>query len=148
MEVYEHLHRHFGIKTKKDMAEAIGQTLPAMYAAFGGKEGYLTDNLFRRISWAWKDVFNLDYLLTGEGDLLTGKETATVSSIEQQIAEPAPSYMPPWVSTFIDILSTQVKENEALNRQLRHSITQMEAEIIGLRTQLTALEKKLKNGEK
>lgn len=70
LEVYEHLRKNRGVHTKKDMAETIGVTLPALYSAFGGSDPYLTDNLFKKICYAFPGVFNLDYLLTGEGSLL------------------------------------------------------------------------------
>lgn len=76
LEVYEHLRNNRGVHTKKDMAEAVGITLPALYSAFGGSDLYLTDNLFRKICYAFPDTFNLDYLLTGEGELLMGQGSA------------------------------------------------------------------------
>lgn len=80
-EVYEYLRNHnTGIHTKKDMAKAIDQTQPAMYSAFGGKEDYLTDKLFRRISYIFP-FFNLEYLLNGTGELV--KETSTPNSQSQ-----------------------------------------------------------------
>ena len=73
-EVYEHLRQHFGVHTQIDFAKAVGLTRPAISSAMNGNEAYLTDNLFKRICAAYQGVFNLDYLLTGEGDLLTIEE--------------------------------------------------------------------------
>ena len=70
-EVYEHLRQHFGVHTQIDFAKALGLTRPAISAAMNGNEAYLTDNLFKRICAAYQGVFNLDYLLTGNGQLLT-----------------------------------------------------------------------------
>ena len=39
-----------------------------------GDEKYLTDSLFKNICEAYKGVFDLNYLLTGEGSLLTIEE--------------------------------------------------------------------------
>ena len=69
-EVYEHLRQHFGVHTQIDFAKALGLTRPAVSAAMNGNVAYLTDNLFKRICAAYQGVFNLDYLLTGEGELL------------------------------------------------------------------------------
>ena len=69
-EVYEHLRQHFGVHTQIDFAKALGLTRPAISSAMNGNEAYLTDNLFKRICAAYQGVFNLDYLLTGEGKLL------------------------------------------------------------------------------
>ena len=69
-QAYDYLRENFGVHTKKDLAVAIELTQPALYSAFGGNETYLTDNLFRRICYAFPKVFNIDYLLTGNGSLL------------------------------------------------------------------------------
>ena len=70
-EVYNHLRNHFGVHTQIDFAEAIRITRPALSSAMNGNEAYLTKNLFQKICAAYPGVFNLDYLLTGDGDLLT-----------------------------------------------------------------------------
>lgn len=73
-EVYDYLRKHFGIHTQIDFAKALGLTRPAVSSAMNGNEAYLTDNLFKRVCAAYQGVFNLDYLLTGEGSLLTIEE--------------------------------------------------------------------------
>ena len=82
LEVYEHLRKNRGVHTKKDMAETIGVTLPALYSAFGGSDPYLTDNLFKKICYAFPGVFNIDYLLTGEGSLLVDDSGAKVQDTD------------------------------------------------------------------
>lgn len=74
IEVYEHLRKYYGIHTKTGFAEAIHYGRTSMSAAMNGDEKYLTDSLFKNICEAYKGVFNLDYLLTGEGQLLTIEE--------------------------------------------------------------------------
>lgn len=64
------------------MAETIGVTLPALYSAFGGSDPYLTDNLFKKICYAFPGVFNIDYLLTGEGSLLVDESSAKVQDTD------------------------------------------------------------------
>ena len=70
IEVYEHLRRYFGIHTKTGFAEALHYGRTSLSAAMNGDISYLTDNLFKNICEAYPGVFNLDYLLTGEGKLL------------------------------------------------------------------------------
>ena len=69
-EVYEHLQEHHNIHKQSDFAKAIGLTISAMSAAMNGNERYLTDNLFKKICAKYQGVFNLDYLLAGNGELL------------------------------------------------------------------------------
>lgn len=74
-EVYEHLREHFSIHTKSGFAEAIHYGRTSLSAALNGNEAYLTDSLFKNICEAYPGTFNLDYLLTGVGELLEKKES-------------------------------------------------------------------------
>lgn len=83
-EVYNHLRSYFGIHTQIDFAEAIRITRPALSSAMNGNEAYLTKNLFQKICAAFPGVFDLDYLLTGKGLLLTVEEEVKSEEIEKQ----------------------------------------------------------------
>lgn len=76
MEVYEHLRQHFGIHTKTDLAKELKYGRTSFSAAINGKEKYLTDELFEAVCDRYEGVFNLNYLLTGNGNLLTVKKNA------------------------------------------------------------------------
>ena len=82
-EVYEHLHNHFGVHTKGDFAADVNYARAYISSAMNGNEKYLTDKLFTNICEAYPGKFNLEYLLTGEGCLLTPEEDALSSEIEQ-----------------------------------------------------------------
>jgi hypothetical protein len=69
-EVYEYVHNNCGVHTKTDFALSLQITRPALSSALNGKDSYLTKNLFQKICAAYPDLFNLDYLLTGNGSLL------------------------------------------------------------------------------
>ena len=69
-EIYEHLHNYMGIHTKGEFADRIGYARAYISSALNGNERYLTDKLFRSICEVFPGVFNIDYLLTGEGTLL------------------------------------------------------------------------------
>lgn len=127
-EVYEYARQRLVIHTKKDFAERIRLTLPAVYSAFGGNKRYLTDSFFKKVCEAFDGVFNLDYLLTGEGNLLTEAEECNNAAYEDWFESIAKEYeskhpsTPLWADTLISIMSSQIKENEALHRELRQSI--------------------------
>lgn len=69
-EVYEHLHNYFNIHTKGDFADSIKYARAYISSALNGNKKYLTDKLFTNICEAYPGVFDIDYLLTGEGSLL------------------------------------------------------------------------------
>ena len=85
VEVYEYLRSHYGVHTQVDFAAAVGASRAVVSSALNGNPQYLTDKMFQKICAAFPGVFNLDYLLTGEGELL--------ASSEQQPTQPtAPDY--------------------------------------------------------
>ena len=61
---------------------------PAFSYAINGNEAYLTKNLFQKVCAAFPGKFNLDYLLTGEGELLLPQDSPKVVPMPQQ---PAPA---------------------------------------------------------
>lgn len=110
-EVYEHLRQHFGIHTKSDFAKAIDYGRTSMSAALNGNEKYLTNNLFESICNTYKDVFNIDYLLNGNGELLTPMEESKVIDIEK--------------TSIIDLYATLIKEVEGLRMILKEELNEV-----------------------
>ena len=86
-EVFEHLRKFFGIHTQTDFAVALKYSRVYISSALNGNEKNLTDKLFENICEAYPGVFNLHYLLTGEGDLLTLDEEVHSNEFEKQITQ-------------------------------------------------------------
>ena len=84
IEVYEHLRRYFGIHTNSGFAESIHYGRTSLSAAMNGNEEYLTDNLFKTICETYDGIFNLDYLLNGNGQLLTLHKEVKSEEFEKQ----------------------------------------------------------------
>lgn len=139
IEVYEYLRKHYNVHTKTGFAEAVKYGRTSMSSAMNGNDLYLTDGLFRSICLAYPNVFNLDYLLTGEGSLLQSNKEAVLGRYPAppgMVSEDAPSEsLPLWADTLVRIMSKQISENEALHSELRRSI----AEVSDLKTQLSHL---------
>ena len=74
-----------------------------------GNDAYLTDNLFKRICAAYQGVFNLDYLLTGNGQLLTIQEEVKSEQIEKESNLQQPSS---YIDKLIASLEKQVKDKD------------------------------------
>ena len=71
-EVYEYLRNNGFVHTQKAFADALGKAEGTLSKAFKGDEKSLTDNLFVQVTLAFPNIFNINYLLTGEGTLLAG----------------------------------------------------------------------------
>lgn len=82
-EVYEYVRKHFPIHTQVDFAEKLKYHRTYISSAMHGNEKNLTDKLFRNICEAFPGVFNLDYLLTGEGSLLLNEKPQQTQKMEQ-----------------------------------------------------------------
>lgn len=142
-EVYEHLRKFFGIHTQIDFAESLQYSRVYISAAMNGAEKNLTDKLFRNICEAFPGVFDLDYLLTGKGSLLTLEEEVRNEDIEK-MANPSPSTIDPsslvnaalaakdeTISALRDQLSTKDELIAVLRQQielLKQQVTKAQAE--------------------
>ena len=123
-EVYTYLRGKGKVHTQSDFAEVLRITRPAISAAMNGNEAYLTKNLFQKICGAFPGVFSIDYLLTGQGELLTHKEDERASMIDEyhqpSITEQA--------ANIIDLYAGLIKEIESLRAQLKSELKAMRKE--------------------
>ena len=85
-EVYEYVRKHYPIHTQVDFAEKLKYHRTYISSAMHGNEKNLTDKLFRNICEVFPNTFNLDYLLTGEGQLLLEQKPETAPIEKQQDA--------------------------------------------------------------
>lgn len=115
IEVYDHLRKHYGIHTQSDFADAIRYSRPVISSALNGNEETLTDKLFRNICASYKKTFELDYLLHGEGELLTIEERMKFGEVEQRRAN---DQMPEYVQKVFDQAVKLVQRSEMLEQQL------------------------------
>ncbi len=142
IEVYEHLRRYFGIHTKTGFAESLHYGRTSLSAAMNGDESYLTDNLFKNICDAYPGVFDLNYLLTGEGSLLTIEE-----EVHNEDHERLYNHQPIDQSSLINAaLAAKDETIAALRGQLSAKDTVIQAKdelIAALRQQIATLQQQV-----
>jgi len=140
-EVFEHLRKFFGIHTQTDFAVALKYSRVYISSALNGNEKNLTDKLFENICEAYPGVFNLNYLLTGEGQLLTIEEDVKSEDIEKAInptsqpqaidytfliekaVEKATAYADKTISILEKQVSILEKDVEAKNEEIKRLTT-------------------------
>ena len=115
-EVYDYLRKYFGIHTQTDFADAIRYSRPVISSALNGNEAYLTDKLFNTIYEKYPGVFSIDYLLRGEGELLSHDEDARASMIDEDNHQPSITEQ---AANIIDLYAGLIKEIESLRAQLK-----------------------------
>jgi hypothetical protein len=68
-EVFDYVRDNYPVHTQADFADKIMYNRAYISSAMNGNEKYLTDKLFKNICEAFPNIFSLNYLLTGEGQL-------------------------------------------------------------------------------
>jgi len=142
IEVYEHLRRYFGIHTKTGFAEAIQYGRTSMSAAMNGDEKYLTDSLFKNICEAYPGVFDIDYLLTGEGQLLTIEEEVKDKDIESLYGQ-QPIDNSSLVNAIIAAKDETIESLKSRIADLQRTIADKEEIIKAREARIVALERQL-----
>ena len=114
-EVYEYLRNNGFVHTQKAFADALGKAEGTMSKAFKGDEKSLTDNLFVQVTLAFPNIFNINYLLTGEGTLLAG-DGVSDESINRS-----------YTDTEVDVLKKQIEALEDTIKRQKQIIEHYES---------------------
>lgn len=135
-EAYKWLEYKHVIDKQEDVAEKMGSTQANVSSALKGVQRVLTDSFLRRFAHAYSDYINIEWLLSGDGEMLVNRNEVTV---------PMPSGMgdsiPSWADSLIYRVSENTKALETLlkeNSSLRKDMAAMRAEIKQLRADLGA----------
>lgn len=139
IEVYEHLRRFFDIHTKSGFAEALHYGRTSLSAAMNGDDSYLTDNLFKNICEAYPGVFNIKYLLNGEGNLLTIEEEVRNEDIEKLFT---PSHIQQPVD-YSSLVNAALAAKDETIAALREQIQAKDELIAALRQQIDFLQQQV-----
>ena len=127
IEVYDHLRSSYGVHTKTGFAEVIHYGRTSLSAAMNGDVSYLTDNLFKNICEAYPGVFNLDYLLTGEGKLLIKAG---------EITDQGPRDYGSLDADLVDRLKAQLADKDKIIGLYEEKVKWLEREVTQLRSEM------------
>ena len=86
-EAFEFLRSNGKVHTQKDLAVQMGSTRPNVSGAFKGDPKILTDNFIKRFNNAFDDIFNLNWLLDGEGEMLNAQADTANSNIQIKVIQ-------------------------------------------------------------
>lgn len=74
LEILDSMFRHLvsigAIKTQQDIVDAISGNKSNVSSAFNGDKRYLTLNLLKRINKSFENIFNTEWIISGEGVML------------------------------------------------------------------------------
>lgn len=86
---YEYLRNRGLAHTQKDVATKMGATAPNVSGALKGDVKLLTNKFLCRFNEAFGNIFNLNWLMTGEGDMMSGAPIAAGEGAAAQNDAPA-----------------------------------------------------------
>ena len=129
-EVYEYLRQFNGIHTQTDFANAINYSRVYISAAMNGNESNLTDKLFAKICEVYPGVFDLDYLLTGDGSLLTDQRILPSNDSTEKLTDQTKMY------------EALLRSKEETIEELRGRVEDLKQQVADLRQQVALMTKK------
>ena len=134
--VLDWLIREHYVIDQRDLADKTGITATTISRIMTGKVEP-KDETLRKLNAAFGNMFNMQYL-RGLSTTMLVADQGQATSLHEDDKTPYTT-LPKWADNLIGIMSKQIKENEALNRELRQSITEVNA----LRTEFQKLLEKI-----
>ena len=134
--VLDWLIREHYVIDQRDLSHKTGITATTISRIMTGKVEP-KDETLRKLNAAFGNMFNMQYL-RGQSNTMLVADQEEATSLHEDDKTPYTT-LPKWADTLIEIMSKQIKENEALNQELRQSISDVDA----LRTDLQKLIEKI-----
>ena len=130
------------IKGQKDLAEKLGATPGNISKALSGDKSALTNNLMKRFSAAFPGVFNLRWLILGEGEMLLAekpqkklKQSEATNSSDSNITKLLEQN-----KELIYVLKKSLEESHRTNNILLNELSELRKELQGATQKTTAVE--------
>lgn len=134
--VLDWLIREHYVIDQRDLSHKTGITATTISRIMTGKVEP-KDETLRKLNAAFGNMFNMQYL-RGQSNTMLVADQEEATRLHEDDKTPYTT-LPKWADTLIEIMSKQIKENEALNQELRQSISDVDA----LRTDLQKLIEKI-----
>jgi transcriptional regulator with XRE-family HTH domain len=137
-QVLDYLYKEGLVADQQELSAKTGITETTISRILNDRVRQPSKETWLKLNAAFGNIFNPQYF-RGESIvmLVADLEHKHVDMAAED--EPKP-FIPSWADAFFDVMTQQIKQNEALNRELRKSI----AEVIALTQQLTELVKAIK----
>ena len=132
---YDYLYESGAIHTKKDLAEKMKVSRGSVQYAYAGNESYLNESFLKKFAKTFEAI-NLDWLLTGEGEMLkkvqeTPKPNEMSNSSNNNISKLLEQN-----KELIDVLKKSLEESQRTNSILLNELTELRKELSSQKTEL------------
>ena len=116
---YEYLYNKGFVHSVTELADLMKRARPGVSNALNGSPDYLNDKFLTAFGRTFPDVFMMEWLLTGEGQMLTPAETAkNVTPVPKQGIE-----IPASLQELLDRAIAISRRNEELVDRLAHAVS-------------------------
>ena len=121
---FDYLKREKGIKTQKRLAELMGVSEDTITRILKDR-CEVTEDIITKLQTASGCIFNLQWLRGEDAFHMLASDVHTEHiDMAAEFEAPKP-FIPSWADAFFDIMTQQIKQNEALNRELHQTIEEM-----------------------
>lgn len=120
-EVYKYLFAHDKVKSQTDFADKLKVQRTGLSAAMNGSKANLTKNLFMKICATFPGFFDLNYLLTGEGTLLSMSDQESGQS-EKAATHPTDEM----TSNILELYARMIRGIDDLRIQLKEELAEVQ----------------------
>ncbi len=116
-------------KTKQEFAKHIGIANSNLSSAFNGDTRYLNDNLLKRINESLENVFSLEWLMYGTGEMYAHNNNVQAHAPAPARVNTTLTTKPSFDDDDIEYLRHRIKELEKFNASLLRLNQLLEKEI-------------------
>lgn len=125
---YEYLYNTGIVHTKKDLAEKMKVSRGSVQNAYAGNESYLNESFMRKLERTFPGIFNMNWLLSGEGEMLQEKSKPAVvtNSSSDNI-----SLLLEQNKELIGMLKKSLEDSQRTNNILLNELSELRKELKG-----------------
>lgn len=109
------------VQKKKALGDIIGYTRSVVSNAYNGREDYVTDDFIVAFYKSFQDVFNLDWLMNGDGEMLKAPQMAQDARIPYGVESTPPDTLQMLVeqnTRLLDMIAQKDAKIEQLQKEL------------------------------
>lgn len=132
---YDYLYESGAIHTKKDLAEKMKVSRGSVQYAYAGNESYLNESFLKKFAKTFEAI-NLDWLLTGEGEMLKKVQEAPKSNGMNDSSNDNLSKLLEQNKELIDVLKKSLEESQKTNSILLNELSELRKELTSQKTEL------------
>ena len=132
---YDYLYESGAIHTKKDLAEKMKVSRGSVQYAYAGNESYLNESFLKKFAKTFEAI-NLDWLLTGDGEMLKKVQEAPKTNGMTNSSDENISKLLEQNKELIDVLKKSLEESQRTNSILLKELSEIRKELTSQKTEL------------